>query len=70
MQIPFSPRLFVLSDHSVLTGQDKHIKSFVHTSIMIGRQILVRGWKIEGGALSAGVGCGDGTSGSIRKNVI
>ena len=48
MQIPFIPRLFVLSDHSVLTGQDKHVKSFIQTSIMIGRQILVRGWKTEG----------------------
>lgn len=41
MQTPFSPRLFVLSDHSVLTGQDEHIKSYVQTSVMIGRQIKI-----------------------------
>lgn len=47
-QIPFNPRLFVLGDGSVLTGGDKHIRSWVQTSIMIGRQILLRGWKTEG----------------------
>ncbi len=48
MHMPFSPRLFVLGDHSVLAGQDKHITMYVQTSLMIGRQILIRGWKTEG----------------------
>ena len=48
IQMLFIPRLFVLGDHSVLTGQDKHIKMYVQTSIMIGRQILIRGWMTEG----------------------
>lgn len=47
-QIPFSPRLFVLGNGSVLIGGDKHTRSWVQTSIMIGRQILLRGWKNEG----------------------
>ena len=47
-QIPFSPRLFILGDHSVLTGHNKQIKSWIQTSIMIGRQILVRVWRKEG----------------------
>lgn len=48
IQMPFIPRLFILGDDSVLVREDKHIKSFVQTSIMIGRQILIRGWKTEG----------------------
>lgn len=46
--MPFIPRLFILGDDSVLVREDKHIKSFFQTSIIIGRQILIRGWKKEG----------------------
>ena len=31
--MPISPRLFILGDHSVFKGQDKHVKSYVQTSI-------------------------------------
>lgn len=48
VQFPFNPRLFVLGDDSVLTEGDKYIKNWIQTSIMIGRQILLRGWKKEG----------------------
>lgn len=41
MLTPFSPRLFVLGDHSVMTGPNKHIKNYG-----IGREILIRGWKM------------------------
>lgn len=48
-QIPFSPRLFVLGDGTVLMGGDKCIRHWVQTTIMIGWQIILKGWKTEGG---------------------
>ena len=47
-QVPFSLRLLVLGDGSILSGMDKHIRSWVQTSLMIARQILLRGWRNEG----------------------
>lgn len=47
-QIPLSPRVFVLGEGSILPGGDKYIKNWVQTSLMIGRQILLRNWKTEG----------------------
>lgn len=41
-QIPFN-RPVILGDPSVLMGGDKHIISWIQTSNMIGRQIIVRG---------------------------
>ena len=46
-QTEFWPRLFVIGDNSVLT-EGIYIKSWIKTSIMIGRQMLLRGWKFEG----------------------
>lgn len=43
----FSLGLFVLGDSSVLLTGDKYIIRWVQTSIMIGRQILIRVWKTE-----------------------
>lgn len=46
--IDFCPRLFVLGDGTVLTEGNTNVKSWILTSIMIGKQILLRGWKAEG----------------------
>lgn len=43
----FSPRLYILNDPG-MTSQDR-AKDFIHTSIMVGKQIIMRNWrKLEG----------------------
>ena len=47
-QIPFCPTLFVLGDPLLLETRDKHLKTWIHTSLMIGRQVTLRRWKEAG----------------------
>ena len=47
-KVPFVPRLFVLGDGAILNGIDEHIRSWVQTSLMTARPILLRQWRNEG----------------------
>lgn len=46
--LEFNPRLFVFGDQSIILGADKHINNWIQTTIMIGRQIVVKVGKLKG----------------------
>lgn len=48
ISIPYRPGLFVLGEDSALKEQEKYIKSWIQTSVMIARQIILKNWKKEG----------------------
>lgn len=61
--MPVKPGLFVLWDKIVLMGADKRIRSWTPSD----RQ-TDSGQRMEGGALTAGVGSRDGENSSIYKD--
>ena len=45
LKIPFSPRLFILGDPSMLKKVSPHLADWIQTVIMSGRRLLVKDWK-------------------------
>ena len=45
----FSPRLYVLGDPKFLAKCNRPDAEWIQTSIMVGKQIIMRGWKTLGG---------------------
>ena len=48
LKIPFSPRLFILGDPSMLKNVSPHLAEWIQTAIMSGRRLLVKDWKAPG----------------------
>lgn len=63
IQMPFSPRLFILVDDSVLVGEDQRIKNCPNP--YYDWQPNYQRMEDGGGSFPSRVGCGDGTSHNI-----